>query len=98
VGADSLDGTVVIYFDHGENLIVDSPRRWSLDGDCLLIHEADRVRFQWFSYGRLPSREALQLDEYGWADGRLTFATNFLPHQFAELDPSRPAVQLHPWP
>ena len=98
VGADSLDGTAIIYFDHAESLIVERPRSWSLDRGCLLVREAERVRFQWFYYGQLPSREALHFNEYRWSEGHVTFATDFQPERLPELDASSPAVRLHSFP
>ena len=95
VGADSSDDTTVVYFDHAESLIIDAPQDWSLDSGSLLVGGAERVRFQWFYYGRLPSREALQFEEYGWTDGSLTFATDFQPGRRPELDRTSPAIQLH---
>jgi hypothetical protein len=95
VGAYSIEGTVVIYFDRAETLIIDSPRDWSLDNGLLIARRAERVRFQWFYYGRLPSRESLQLDEYRWNGGDLTFTTDFQPGRRAELNRQSPAVELH---
>jgi hypothetical protein len=96
VGADSSEGTAVIYFDHAETLIIDGPGESSLDGGTLRIQSAECVRFQWFYYGRLPSRETLQFDEYRWVSGQLRFSTNFMPDKRrATLDPHEAAVQLH---
>ena len=95
VGADSLDGTTVIYFDQAESLVVEAPRGWSLANGRLLIREAARVRFQWFYYGRLPSHETLMFREYRWVDDHLTFATDFQPGSPPELNRNAPAVQLH---
>ena len=95
VGADSSEDTTVVYFDHAESLIIDAPRDWSLGEGCLLVRGAERIRFQWFYYGRLPSRETLQFEEYRWADGSLTFASDFQPGRSPELNANSPAVQLH---
>lgn len=95
VGVDALDGTIAIFFDHGESLIIESPRNWSLADGCLSVAEADRIRFQWFYYGRLPSRETLQFEEYRLYEDRLTFATDFQPDRKRELTRTLPAVQLH---
>jgi hypothetical protein len=95
VGADSFEGTAVIYFDHAESLIIDIPRRWSFDGRQLVVREAERVRFQWFQYGRLPGPESLHFDEYRWVEGSLSFATDFQRARCANLDQNSPAVQLH---
>jgi hypothetical protein len=95
VGADSSGDTAVIYFDHAESLTIDAPKNWSLDAGSLLIRRADRVRLQWFYYGRLPSRETLQFEEYRWAEGLVEFTTDFQPGRRPELDQNAPAVQLH---
>lgn len=94
VGADSLDGNAVIYFDHGESLIIEAPRDWSFDGGHLLVRGAERIRFQWFYYGRLPSRETLRYDEYHWNNGRPTFTSDFEQGRAPELDPAAPAVEV----
>ncbi len=73
-------------------------RGWSLEHGCLLVQAAERVRFQWFDYGRLPGRETLHFEEYRWVDGSLTFATDFQSGRGAALDRTSPAVQLHSIP
>lgn len=95
VGAEAFEDTTVVYFDQAETLVIDAPRDWSLDGGTLLVRGADRVRFQWFYYGRLPSRETLQFNEYRWSENGLTFATDFQPEHRPDLDLRLPAVQLH---
>ena len=98
VGADSMDDTAVIYFDHAESLVIKEPEGWSLDGGHLLVREAELVRFQWFYYGRLPSRGTLQFQEYRRVDGRLAFNTDFPTGRSPELQETSPAVQLHSVP
>lgn len=95
VGAESLNGAVIIYFDHAESLIVDAPQRWSLDGGKLVIREAERVRFQWFYYSQMPGPESLRFVEYRWVSGEPSFKTDFQPEILHQLDISAPAVQLH---
>ena len=95
VGADSVGGAVIIYFDHAESLIVDGPQRWSLDGGQLVIREADRVRFQWFYYGQTPGPDSLRFCEYQWVDGEPSFTTDFQPATPHQFDVSAPAVELH---
>jgi hypothetical protein len=95
VGAEPLDGTLAIYLDGAETLIVDAPEDWSLDDGRFLIGDAARVRFQWFEYGLLPSPETLRFVEYRKIGGELNFATDFQPEYRPELDGSLPAVQLH---
>jgi hypothetical protein len=95
VGAWSIDGTVVIYFDQAESLIIDAPSDWSLDEGLLVVRHAERVRFNWFYYGRLPSREMLQFDEYRWESDGIAFITDFQVGRQPELDRNLPAVQLH---
>jgi len=96
VGADSSDGTAVIFFDHAETLIVDQPRGWSVGRGRLLIRNATRVRFQWFPYGRLPSRDSLRFEEYRRVAGRVEFTTDFMSDlRKPSLQIAEPAVQLH---
>ena len=95
VGAELLDNTLIVHFDQSETLILDTPRNWSLDAGKLLVGEADRVRFQWFYYGKLPSRESLRFNEYRRTDAGIAFATNFQPARRPLLDPNKPAVQVH---
>ena len=95
VGADARDETVVVFFDHGESLIVEALRDWSLEDGKLLIQEAGRVRWQWFYYGRLPSQENLRFQEYRLTEGGVDYSSDFQPQQYPRLDRNAPAVQLH---
>jgi hypothetical protein len=95
VGATATDDTIVISFDQAETLIIEAPRGWSIDEGRLLVREASRVRWQWFYYGRLPSPDTLQFEEYRWSKGALSFTTDFQPGRQPDLDASAPAVQLH---
>lgn len=98
VGAETLDGCTIIYFDQGESLTIEAPSGWSLEDGRLLVRRAERIRFQWFYYGQLPSRETLKVEEYHWANGRPTFTTDFDVGGTPELNPNAPAVQLHTFP
>jgi hypothetical protein len=96
VGADSFDGSIAIYFDHGETLVVDQPGAWSLESGKLIIKQAERVRFQWYYYGKLPGPDSLQFEEYRHVKGKLTFATDFMSDErHPTLYPGQPAVELH---
>ena len=67
-----------------------------LESDAL--HPAERVRFQWFYYGRLPSRETLHFEEYRRVDGHLTFLTDYPTGPSPALQECSLAVQLHSVP
>jgi hypothetical protein len=95
VGADSLDSATVIYFDHAESLIIDSPRGWSLNHGKFIVRQAERVRFNWFYYGRVPGPETLKFVEYRWNSGDPTFTSDFQPTPVPKVDGRAPAVQLH---
>lgn len=94
-GAWSFEDSIVIYFDQAETLIIEAPSDWSLDDGKLLVREAARVQFQWFYYGRAPSRETLHFQEYRRAENGLRFTTNWEIDDNPQLDASQPAVQLH---
>lgn len=95
VGADVYESTTIIYFDHAESLIIDRPEGWTLDGGQLLVRKADRVRFQWFHYGRIPVRETLRFLEYRKTGDDIGFTTDFEPAPGVEPSLNSPAVQLH---
>jgi hypothetical protein len=85
----------VIHFDGGETLLVKSPGKWSLKGGCLLIRDAEVVRWQWFSYGRVPSPETLQFIEYRRVGDRVEASASKLDEIPRTIDSSKPAVELH---
>lgn len=95
VGAEFIEGSTIIYFDHAESLIIDAPENWSLSDGQLIIRQAKRVRFQWFYYGQEPSREALQFEEYRWTEDSPSFATSFQPGRLPNMSANAPAVQIH---
>jgi hypothetical protein len=95
VGADASDDVAVIYFDHAESLVIESPRVWSLMDGLLMVQDAERVRFQWFYYGNVPSADTLKFVEYQWIDGEPIFRSDFEPLRIPDLSWELPAVQLH---
>jgi hypothetical protein len=95
VGAEAHQSTTIIYFDHAESLAIDRPEGWSLDSGQLLVREADRIRFQWFYYGRIPARETLRFLEYRRTGDDIGFTTDFEPAPGVEPSLKAPAVQLH---
>jgi hypothetical protein len=95
VGAVSVGEKAVLFFDLGESLILDEPDGWSFAEGALLVRNAKSVRFQWFSYGRLPGNESLQFREYRWRGSDIQLATDFMPDLIhPKIDPTSPAVQL----
>lgn len=95
VGADVVDEALIVYFDHAETLIIDSPRDWSLEGGRLVVGDADRVRFQWFYYGRLPTVETLNHREYLKLGTEICFTAHDKTRYKPDLDCNSAAVELH---
>ena len=98
VGADGYDDIVVLYFDHGESIIITKPDSWSLKDGRLIIGNAQAVRFQWFYYGELPSPKSLRFLEYRRNDSGELNCSSDTKFGGTELDPAKPAVQLHASP
>lgn len=93
--AHSIGAAVIIQFDRGETLVIDTPGDWSLEKGLLVVRRAKHLRFLWFDYGRLPSPETLHFEEYRRADDELSFATDLASRRLAKLSDNSAAVELH---
>ncbi len=53
-----------IWFNCGEKLTVEVPVGFEVSADAFWIRDADRVRWEWFYYGRAPTPENLCYEEF----------------------------------
>lgn len=88
---------IIVFLNHGENIVITEPSEWSLDDDILLVGNASSVRFNWFYYGRVPSAESLRFMEYNRLGDSIKYVSNSELH-VPTLDASQPAVQMHTSP
>ena len=73
-----VDGDVLrLTFDEGEVLTVWSPRRADITDRTFQIGDAERVRWEWFCYGRAKTAENLYFEDFRRsADGVIVSTTN----------------------
>jgi hypothetical protein len=77
VDCDAQDEVLHIRFDQGESLYLWSPLRAKIDYHTFRIHNAARVRWEWFSYGRPKTDQNLYFMDFTRADHRIDFQSNF---------------------
>jgi hypothetical protein len=84
-----------LYFNEGETLSVWSPLKLTLDDSTFRISIADRVRWEWFYYGRPKVDSNLYFLDYVRYPKGVTATTNVDWYQ-PNLKPkgSRPAVEI----
>jgi hypothetical protein len=95
VGASSESGHVKLAFDQSETLAVWNPDGLRIRTRAFTIRTADRVRWEWYYYGRTIAPENLYYEDYIKKGCRITATTNvdwYVPN----LRPNwwRPAIKL----
>jgi len=85
---------LVISFDQGETLIIESPNNAAFDQGKFQITTASRVRWEWFSYGRDRLPENLQFLDYVLGPDGWTLNTNSGSHRPPNQPPVGAAVEL----
>jgi hypothetical protein len=71
------DGDVLrVWFDEGETLTVDAPLGFEASHDAFWINNANRVRWEWFYYGRTQTPDNLYYQEFVQNPEGITARTN----------------------
>jgi hypothetical protein len=84
-----------LFFDEGETLSVWSPLEMAADRSQFRINSADRVRWEWFYYGRPKTVENLFFEDFVRAGQGVAASTNvnwYSPDLTTDL--SLPAVEI----
>jgi hypothetical protein len=68
--------TLRIWFDGGEILTVETPVGFEASSDSFWIGKADRVRWEWYYYGRAQTLENLCYEEFVRAPEGIMVTTN----------------------
>lgn len=95
VGADSDDCSVTITFEGKETLRVWHPAGVQVGPDAFRILQAERVRWEWFYYGRPQLPQNRYFLDYAFHGGTVRGSSNvdWYSPRF-ETDPAMPAVEL----
>ena len=67
--AEAEDETLILTFNNSETLTIVNPSGYSTVGFTIRIANADRVRWQWYYYGREHSPENQLFHDYTKRDG-----------------------------
>jgi hypothetical protein len=70
------DDCLIIRFNAGETLFVWQAKGIKADKDNFLIQSANRVRWEWFYYGRPQTPENLYYQQYTVKDGEVKVTHN----------------------
>jgi hypothetical protein len=93
VAADAEDDQLHLGFDGGEDLLVWGPRHAAVDGNSFTIRDAERVRWEWFYYGRPRMAANRYYQDYSCDGSAIVVKTNV---DWRSADPhpnaSQPAV------
>jgi len=85
------DNLLRIFFNEDEVLSVWGPSGLEVSRSTFRIHAADRVRWEWFYYGRPKTARNLCFLEFVRSDEGISSTTNVDSHS---LDPTEPAVAI----
>src|SRR3954452_14533940 len=93
MAADAEDDRLHLRFDGGEDLLVWAPRDAAVDGNRFMIRGAERVRWEWFYYGRTKMAANRYYEEYA-CDGSAVVVTTNVDWYSADPHPdaAQPAV------
>jgi hypothetical protein len=84
-----------LYFDEGEVLTVWSPRGFTMDESTFKIDTAERVRWEWFSYGRPKTAANLFFKDFIKTGETVVASTNVNWHTpDLSTNLSLPAVEI----
>lgn len=95
VTASSASDHVKLSFDEGETLAVWEPVGLEITTEAFTVKQADRVRWEWYYYGRPQTPENLYYEDYVNEGNRIAATTNvdwYTPN--LRPDPRMAAVQL----
>jgi len=94
IGVRAQDDTLVMTFEEGETLQVWTPVPGIVSREAFSISGADRVRWEWFSYGHPHSPEYWRFMDSERRGDRIRFSTNFPSLSTKEVDAEGAAVEL----
>jgi hypothetical protein len=93
VGAESDGNKLVLSFNNSETLTVWNPTGYSTVGYTIRIADADRVRWEWYYYGRDHTPDNLFFHDYAKQDGKISVSRSHgSDNPGASVD--EPAVEL----
>lgn len=96
VRADAVEDCLHLSFDQQESLQVWRPIGCSFSSDTFLIRQAERVRWEWFYYGRSRTPENLCFHDLIRENGKVLLSTNvdwYVEEQ--QPDGAASAVQMY---
>ncbi|MDB5801420.1 MAG: hypothetical protein JWL63_2359 [Rhodocyclales bacterium] len=67
---------ILLMFNEDETLTVTNPRDVGINKNAFFIQAADRVRWEWFSYGLPKTKSNLYFEEYENLGAHISVATN----------------------
>jgi hypothetical protein len=95
VGCEASGECLRVSFNEGETLSVWSPRGAAIDADTFRIGDADRVRWEWYYYGRPKTPENLRHEDFQKKGSVITVSTSVdWPPPHSAPDASLPAVEI----
>lgn len=94
-GATADGVSVTVGFDQGETLRLWRPVGFEIDATNFRVLSADRVRWEWFYYGRLPEAKNRFFLDYRRRDAAIQGESNVDWYSPAfQTDPAMPAAEL----
>lgn len=95
VGCNAQGELLQVFFIEGETLSVWAPRGATVDENVFRIGDAERVRWEWFYYGRPRTPANLYFEEYVKSAEGVSATTNVDWHTpYLRPDLSHPAVEI----
>jgi hypothetical protein len=95
VSCDAAEDILRLHFDGGETLSIWSPRGLVIGESTFRISQAERVRWEWFYYGRPMVAPNLRFEDYVRSPEGIVATTNAEMHDTGlGPDPSEAAVEI----
>ena len=94
VSAESDDLKTKIHFDEGETLTIWNPKRFWVSSRIFRIGFADRLRFEWFLYGRARTSENLRFIDYVLNGNKIDASTDFPDRNYDQTVSGSPSVEI----
>lgn len=95
VSSEAAGECLRVAFNEGETLSVWSPRGATIDEKTFRIDDAERVRWEWFPYGRPKTPRDLCFEDFTRKGSTIAVSTNaawYRPN--VRPDPVQPAVEI----
>lgn len=95
IGSAVQGDTLRVFFDHGETLTVWSPRKIKISTSKFRVGQADRVRWEWFYYGRPRVQSNFYYHDFERSPDGIIANTNVDWYKPTfETDPGRSAIEI----